>query len=190
MTDAVDDMKDAMMDGVTDVTQGLDTMFTGGMTMAKEAKDSMAMKAEEMGDDLMATKDNMMAQIPSKADVDAMMEKSMAEADQMADDLIADTQSMVTDVSNTVAGKVAAVIPNVSTTRDDNDNNNVCNGTSKTPTVQSMDSFKTGSPEPELQNLGGEDDESRVESPKPTTTNMLELVDLEAPMTMTTTTTE
>lgn len=113
--------------------------------------------------------------------VEDLMAEKMNEADAMANDFMAETEDMVNDMGNRMGKAMTMVgLPKVSNSSGDGDEAMMMSEeagkiSSNTP-IQSMDSFKSGSPEPELQKL--EEMSQRGESPKPS--NMLELVDLEA----------
>lgn len=187
-------VEDTVTDAVTNMKQGMDNALTSGMAFMKETSDAVTSKAEEMGDDLMAAGNDMMKHVPLKDAVDnsvqELMAEKMKEVDQMADDLIADTEEMVKEAGAGMTKALSMVgLPKVSNTgyagggqegaMEDvgsmmmGDAGKISN---KTP-IQSMDSFQSGSPEPELQKL--EEMGQVTDSPKPSN-NMLELVDLEA----------
>lgn len=187
-------VEDTVTDAVTNMKQGMDNALTSGMAFMKETSDAVTSKAEEMGDDLMAAGNDMMKHVPLKDAVDnsvqELMAEKMKEVDQMADDLIADTEEMVKEAGAGMTKALSMVgLPKVSNTGDAGggqegameDVGSMMMGdagkiSNKTP-IQSMDSFQSGSPEPELQKL--EEMGQVTDSPKPSN-NMLELVDLEA----------
>lgn len=168
-------------------------VLSSGMAFMKSTSNALAEKVEEMGEDLKAAGNDLMQHVPLKNQVGDAVEDLMAdkaaEVDQMADDLIADTEDLVKDVGAGME-KMMGGLPNVSNSSagqgmmlEDGGVGMMMMGdgkiSSKTP-IQSMDSFKTGSPEPELQKLEEmTSDRPFLDSPKPSS-NVLELVDLEA----------
>lgn len=173
---------------------GVDNALSSGMAFMKNTSNSISDKVDEIGEDMKSAGNDLMKHVPLKDAVDNsvqdLMKEKMKEVDQMADDLMEDTQDAVNEVSERMGKAMAMVgLPKVSSSSNDGEGqdsmgegNEMMMGedagkiSSKTP-IQSMDSFKTGSPEPELQKL--EEMTPRMDSPKPSN-NMLELVDLEA----------
>lgn len=190
-------MEESVSDAVTNMKDGVDNALSSGMAFMKNTSNSINEKVEEIGEDMKSAGNDLMKHVPLKDAVDNsvqdLMKEKMKEVDQMADDLMEDTQDAMNDVGERMGKAMAMVgLPKVSSSSNDVDgvgqdsmgegNEMMMMGddagkiSSKTP-IQSMDSFKTGSPEPELQKL--EEMTPRMDSPKPSN-NMLELVDLEA----------
>lgn len=190
-------MEESVSDAVTNMKDGVDNALSSGMAFMKNTSNSINEKVEEIGEDMKSAGNDLMKHVPLKDAVDNsvqdLMKEKMKEVDQMADDLMEDTQDAMNDVGERMGKAMAMVgLPKVSSSSNDVDgvgqdsmgegNDMMMMGddagkiSSKTP-IQSMDSFKTGSPEPELQKL--EEMTPRMDSPKPSN-NMLELVDLEA----------
>lgn len=193
ITGAVDAAEEKMSDAVTSMKQGMDGALSSGMAFMKSTSTAMQEKAGEMGEDLKAAGNDLMQHVPLKDEVGDAVEDLMAqkarEAEQMADDLMADTEEMVKDVGAGMQEAMSMVgLPKVSNSGDGVEGGMGMGAgagemgesgkiSSKTP-IQSMDSFKTGSPEPELQKLE-EMSMTMPDSPKPSN-SLLELVDLEA----------
>lgn len=190
-------MEESVSDAVTNMKDGVDNALSSGMAFMKNTSNSINEKVEEIGEDMKSAGNDLMKHVPLKDAVDNsvqdLMKEKMKEVDQMADDLMEDTQDAMNDVGERMGKAMAMVgLPKVSSSSNDVDgvgqdsmgegNDMMMMGddagkiSSKTP-IQSMDSFKTGSPEPELQKL--EEMTPKMDSPKPSN-NMLELVDLEA----------
>lgn len=161
-------VEDTVTDAVTSMKSGMNEALSSGMAFMKDKKNAVASKMEEMGEDLKDAGNDMMQHVPLKPD-DAV-EDLMAEKMQEADQFLADTE----DMARENVGKAMAMVglPKVS-----NSGEEAGKISSKTP-IQSMDSFLSGSPEPELQKLE-EMMSQKADSPKPSS-NVLELVDLEA----------
>lgn len=164
---------------------GMDNAMASGMAFMKDTSNAVTSKVDEMGADLKEAGNDMMKHVPLKDHmedaVEDLMAEKMNEADAMANDFMAETEDMVNDMGNRMGKAITMVgLPKVSNSSGDGDEAMMMSEeagkiSSNTP-IQSMDSFKSGSPEPELQKL--EEMSQRGESPKPS--NMLELVDLEA----------
>lgn len=164
---------------------GMDNAMASGMAFMKDTSNAVTSKVDEMGADLKEAGNDMMKHVPLKDHmedaVEDLMAEKMNEADAMANDFMAETEDMVNDMGNRMGKAMTMVgLPKVSNSSGDGDEAMMMSEeagkiSSNTP-IQSMDSFKSGSPEPELQKL--EEMSQRGESPKPS--NMLELVDLEA----------
>lgn len=161
--------------------------MASGMAFMKDTSNAVTSKVDEMGADLKEAGNDMMKHVPLKDHmedaVEDLMAEKMNEADAMANDFMAETEDMVNDMGNRMGKAMTMVgLPKVSNSSGSGDGDEAMmmseeagKISSNTP-IQSMDSFKSGSPEPELQKL--EEMSQRGESPKPS--NMLELVDLEA----------
>lgn len=185
-------VQDTVNDTVSNVKQGMGNALTGGMAFMRKAKTDAMEKVEEMGEEAKGAGDEMMKHVPLKGAIEDMgnevqdlMAEKLKDVDQMADDLMAETEEMVHEVGANVDEAMSMVgLPKVSNSSDGDGAVEMLEGadagdgkiSSKTP-IQSMDSFKTGSPEPELQKL---EEMSSTESPKPSS-NILEMVDLDAP---------
>lgn len=189
-------MEESVSDAVTNMKDGVDNALSSGMAFMKNTSNSITDKVDEIGEDMKSAGNDLMKHVPLKDAVDNsvqdLMKEKMKEVDQMADDLMEDTQDAVNEVSERMGKAMAMVgLPKVSSSSNDGEGQDSMGEgnemmmmvgddagkiSSKTP-IQSMDSFKTGSPEPELQKL--EEMTPRMDSPKPSN-NMLELVDLEA----------
>lgn len=164
---------------------GMDNAMASGMAFMKDTSNAVTSKVDEMGADLKEAGNDIMKHVPLKDHmedaVEDLMAEKMNEADAMANDFMAETEDMVNDMGNRMGKAMTMVgLPKVSNSSGDGDEAMMMSEeagkiSSNTP-IQSMDSFKSGSPEPELQKL--EEMSQRGESPKPS--NMLELVDLEA----------
>lgn len=193
----MDAVEDTVADAVTNVKQGMNNALSSGMAFMKDTSNAMTEKAEEMGEDLKEAGNDLMKHVPLKDHVEDAVEDLMADkmkaVDQMADDLMADTEDMVKEMGAGVDNAMSMIgLPKVSNSGDfeglagtggmNEESAGEVDGkiSSKTP-IQSMDSFKTGSPEPELKML---EERMSQDSPQPSS-NVVELVDLEettAPM--------
>lgn len=196
VTDTMEAVEDTVTDAMDSMKTGMDSAMNSGMAFMQDTRDAVATKAEAFGADMKeAGNELLMQHVPLKQldAVEDLMTEKMHEADEMANELMNDTQDMVQEMGaglNAGLGKAMTMVglpSKVSNigggwTADMEGEGGEMLGevgkiSSKTP-IQSMDSFKTGSPEPELQKL--EEMSSRTaDSPKPSS-NVLELVDLEA----------
>lgn len=182
-------VEDTVTDAVTSMKDNMNDAMTSGMAFMKGTSNAVTSKVDEMGADLKEAGNDMMKHVPLKDHmedaVEDLMAEKMNEADAMANEFMTETEDMVHDMGNRMGKAMTMVgLPKVSNSSGDGDGfgegammmqEEAGKISSKTP-IQSMDSFKSGSPEPELQKL--EEMSQRGDSPKPS--NMLELVDLEA----------
>lgn len=189
--ETVEHVKDTVVDAMQNVTEGIENAISGGKLSKQNSEAALMNKLEDDGlimeDMEMNNNDTMMPdKMPLKDDLDRamddMMDTKMSDeaADKMADDLIEETKDMVSEIPEAGIEMATNMANNVSNSYDSNAKE--ATTSSKTP-IQSMDSFNSGSPEPELQILAAEE-ESHADSPKPSN-GMMELVDLEATPTMT-----
>lgn len=169
----MDAVEDGVSDAVTSMKSGVNEALSGGMAFMQESSQAMQAKAHELGDELQGAGDALMQHVPLKGASQAVgeaVQEGAQEAQQMAEEFAADAEEALGQGMDQALAMVG--LPKVSNSAEE-----AGKVSSKTP-IQSMDSFKSGSPEPELQKLE-ELMSVRADSPKPSS-NVLELVDLEA----------
>ncbi|XP_055687564.1 titin isoform X2 [Lutzomyia longipalpis] len=175
ITDTVEYVKDTVVGTMHGMGQDLESALKGG-------------KEENKGDDLMVEDLTESKYIPLK-EPNGLMEnleerktemmkrvQSLSdEADKMADELIKETEDVITDGVEDVASKVQNGLEGAKDAVEDAVKEIADEVADKTP-VHSIDSLKTGTPEPELERILETNEDTKSPSPKPT---LMQLEDLE-----------
>lgn len=172
----MDYVKDTVVGAVQGMGQELESAIKGGKDekneddlMVEDLTDSKYIPLKEpnglLEDHLEERKTEMLKRVQSLSD----------EADKMADELIKETEDVIVDGVEDVTNKVQNGLEGAKEAVE-NAMNEIEEVTDKTP-VHSIDSLKTGTPEPELERILESNEDTKSPSPKPT---LMQLEDLEA----------